>query len=137
MNVDKKVLVLIVFIVSIILVGCFLIFYIETGYYEGIYAVPVSTFGPVWDDENKEISIGGSFATVNGENYDNVLVEVTFYKEEPQNGIIDDTKIIGTKKLYCLKMEDGILNINFTTKLPENPAYFNIKISNMDNRLNY
>ena len=102
----------------------------QTSQYEAIPAIPASPSHPVWDEKNNEISIDTSIATLDGKNYGKVMVEIGFYK-----GKFGNRELIGEKKLYGLKMEEGVVDINFTTKLPEKPDSFSYTLYVMDNRI--
>ena len=118
MDANKKIklLVLIILISGIVIAGSFAIFSMKILGSEPVRVVP--TEGNEinkWDEENKEIILNKCVINEDNKSYDNVMVIIEFYKDE------NFEELMKTKKLYNLKMKDGFVCFNYTTKLPEEP----------------
>jgi len=123
MKKNKKIMVLllIALITVIIIVGSYSIFSMKLLGSEVVPVVPAGNV-PVWDDKNNEISFNQYLINEDGKNHGNVIVVIEFYKDS------DFKELIETKTLYNLKMKNGELYLNFTTKLPERPHSFGFEV---------
>ena len=118
MDANKKIklLVLIILISGIVIAGSFAIFSMKILGSEIVQVAPTEgTEVSRWDEVNNEIILNKRFHDEDNKSYDNVMVIIDFYKDE------NFEELMKTKTLYNLKMKDGLLCFNYTTKLPEEP----------------
>ncbi|MGL6299079.1 MAG: hypothetical protein ACRC1M_07930 [Methanobacteriaceae archaeon] len=120
----KKSIILLLIVIVVIL-SCFSVYFFKLAGSESIGTIPIGDDNkePYWDSSKNEISDNISLQTVDGKDYNNLAVEIEFFKD---NG----TVLVEKYRIYGLNSESGKISFSYTKKLPDKPDTYVVTLLN-------